>query len=222
MESLENASKSKKKLFLPLVAVLILVAIIVVIIVLSNKNNNNQGENNVNTPNQSEESDNSAAVDVNSGEFDRVELENQESAQVVVPGSNPITGNNIVVAKNGAPAKNDAPVMSDEAPQQTGFLNRDELPEEVFQIEIGNGKISPASFTTRAGAPTVFSLSGIDSFAHTISFDDPGLSAIAVLVGPNQTKAITFNAPTEPGTYTFRCMSPGHADKGEVGEMIVE
>lgn len=222
MESMENVGKPKKKLFLPLIAILVLVAIIVIVIVLSNKNNNNQGENNTNTPNQSEEGSNSAAIDINSGEFSRVELENQESAQVVVPGSNPVTGNNVVVAKNGAPAKNDAPVMSDEAPQQTGFLNRDELPEEVFQIEIGNGKISPASFTTRAGAPTVFSLSGADSFAHTISFDDPSLSAIAILVGPNQTKAITFNAPTESGTYTFRCMSPGHADNGESGEMIVE
>jgi len=61
----------------------------------------------------------------------------------------------------------------------------------------------------------------VDEYSHMISFEDPALAAVAILVGPGQTKAITFNAPAEPGTYTFFCASPGHREKGEVGQMIV-
>ncbi|MCO6746542.1 cupredoxin domain-containing protein, partial [Streptomyces sp. CHA1] len=73
------------------------------------------------------------------------------------------------------------------------------------------------SLTTVAGMPTAFSLTNVDDKAHIISFDDARVQAVAVLVGPGQTKTINFNAPEETGTYTFNCQY--HPE--EVGEMIV-
>jgi len=140
-------------------------------------------------------------------------------AVVVVPGANPITTDNKVVTLEGVVADSSARPMAENAPRQTGFLNKEELPASVVKIEIGNGKFSPSEFRTKAGAPTTFSLTGVDSYSNILAFEDPSLAAVAILVGPGQTKAITFNAPTEPGRYVFRNGSP---DKTETGVMIVE
>jgi plastocyanin len=143
-------------------------------------------------------------------------------AKVVVPGANPITTDNKVVTAEGQATNNAAAPMSPEAPHQTGFLDKVTLPKTLTQINVGNDKFTPSEFTTKAGAPTSFSLTSVNNYSHVITFDDPSLSAVAILVGPGQTKAITFNAPTTPGTYTFRCASPDHAAKGEIGKMIVK
>jgi len=220
METIENKNLTKKRIFLSVI-ILIIITVILVFIVRQ-KNNNIEKENylNSNQSNGQVVGDSSANATVT--QLEDEENFNQEGLKVVVPGSNPINVDNVVLAKNGQPAKNDASIMSDEAPQQTGFLNKSTLPDDLLEIEIGRGLINPKSFTTQAGAPTSFALSGIDNLAHTIIFDDPSLSAIVVSVGPSQTKAITFNAPTEPGVYTFYCLSSGHAERGERGEMIVE
>jgi plastocyanin len=223
MESVQTDNKSKKKLILILIIGLVILVSLAVAIVLINKDRKTgeiNGENN-NAPSEVNANETDAAIEFNNS-AEVVELEDDVIAQAIIPGSNLISEDNVVLTKDGQATRNDAPTMSEEAPQQTGFLNRDQLPEEVFQIEIQEGLITPNTFTTKAGAPTVFSLTGTDSYAHTIVFDSPLLSALAISVGPNQTKAISFNAPTEPGTYSFYCLSPGHAEKGETGEMIVQ
>lgn len=145
-----------------------------------------------------------------------------KDVKIVVPGANPITSDNKVVTPTGAATVNTAPVMSDSAPKQTGFLNKADLPTTMTSLSISATGFSPKTFTTKAGAPTSFAITSTDSEVHVIAFSDPSLSAIAVLVGPGQTKAIVFNAPTTPGSYEFHCVSPGHKDRGEVGTMIVK
>ncbi|MFA6995594.1 MAG: cupredoxin domain-containing protein [Patescibacteria group bacterium] len=146
------------------------------------------------------------------------EVVSLKGAVVVAPGANPITVDKKVVTSEGKQTDNSAQPMSDSAPKQTGFLNKDTLPTTLINISVGTA-FTPNKFTTKAGAPTSFSLTGVDSYSHVIAFDDPVLSAIAILVGPGQTKAITFNAPAKPGTYTFRDASPAQTGKGE---MIVQ
>ncbi len=141
-----------------------------------------------------------------------------KDAVVVAPGANPITSDNKVVTPAGQQTDNASQPMSDTAPKQTGFLNKETLPATLINISIGKA-FTPSKFTTKAGAPTSFALTGADSFSHVLAFDDPSLAAIAILVGPGQTKAITFNAPTKPGTYTFRDASP---DQTGTGEMVVQ
>jgi len=150
------------------------------------------------------------------------EVVSLKDAKVVVPGANPITTDNKVVTPEGKQTVNAARPMDANAPKQTGFLDKTALPKGLTQLSVGNGKFTPSEFTTKVGAPTSFSLTGTDSFSHLIVFDDPAMAAIIILVGPTQTKAITFNAPTTAGTYTFHCDSPGHTAKGEVGKMIVK
>jgi len=65
-------------------------------------------------------------------------------------------------------------------------------------------------------------VSSTDGYTHVFMFDDPSLSAVAVGVGPKETRAITFNAPAKAGTYSFHCDVPGHTARGEVGAMIVK
>jgi len=144
-----------------------------------------------------------------------------EGAKVVVPGANPITVDNKVVTPEGNITANEERPAEGNAPRQTGFLVKEDLPPTLTKLEVGSGDFTPLEFITKAGAPTSFSLSSIDKITHVFVFDDPILSAVAIMVGPGQTKAITFNAPEKRGVYTFRCDTSGHFEKGETGKMIV-
>jgi len=42
------------------------------------------------------------------------------------------------------------------------------------------------------------------------------------LLGPQETRTVTFNAPTAPGSYPFLCSSPGHNDDGMNGVLVVK
>jgi len=64
-------------------------------------------------------------------------------------------------------------------------------------------------------------LSSVDNITHVLLFDDPVLAGVAIGVGPNETRAITFNAP-KAGEYGFHCDVPGHTARGESGKMIVK
>ena len=41
------------------------------------------------------------------------------------------------------------------------------------------------------------------------------------LVGPGETREVTFEVPADPGTYTFVCTFPGHFALGMKGALIV-
>jgi len=232
MENKEKDSnrKTNKNLPLIIVGVVLLIVVVIIIVAMQKKGGDNGSTNNQQTGAQSDlpvlvdeegEAIPEASVSFENEDLLEVEIPNVGTAKVVVPGTNPITSDNVVVTGTGVVAENAGMVMGENSPKQTGFLNVDELPENVVKLNVGNGGFSPSSFTTTVGAPTTFSLTGVDSFSHMISFDDPSLAAIGVLVGPGQTKAITFNAPTQPGTYTFYCASPDHRGQGEEGQMIV-
>lgn len=231
MESREKdlMPASKKKVLLVGLAILIIAALVVLALSMKKTNGPSSetpggNEQQSGTPTEVDEEGNEimdASVDFESDELQEVEIIDLEDVKVVVPGANPITKDNKVVTMEGEITDSAAIPMAEEAPKQTGFLVREELPENIVQLEVGNDKFSPSQFITKVGDPTTFSLTSVNDFVHVINFDDPAVAAISILVGPGQTKAITFNAPTEPGEYTFRCSVPGHAEKGEVGKMIV-
>lgn len=208
-----------------ILAAVLLVIVIAVIVVLAGKKNKTPIIQNQPTQEQAtatpEVADASTVVE-STEELIPVEIPNIKDAKVVIKGANAITPDNKVITETGKVTENVVLPMSPTAPKQTGFLDKAELPKGVVNVSVGNNKFSPAEFSTKAGAPTTFSLTGVDDFSHVIAFDDASLTAIAILVGPGQTKAITFNAPTTPGTYTFSCASPDHAARGEKGKMIVK
>lgn len=147
-----------------------------------------------------------------------------KDAVVIVPGANPVTKANQVVTPTGMVAENNSVPNTPTAPHQTEpIASVSTLPAQVIKVSISEAAgIVPKEFTVKAGAPTTIAFSSVDSSPHTVLFDDSSLSAIAAGLGPNVTRAITFNAPTKPGKYTYRCIFAGHADRGEVGTMIVQ
>ena len=162
-----------------------------------------------------------ASTPIESGNFEQTEMAGVGQVTIVAPGTNPINEENIVLLNNGQVAKNNGTMAGADAPKPTGFLIPEELVEGVFQLEVSLAGFEPSQFTTFAGAPTTFSLTSTDDFVHTFVFDHRDLASISILVGPNQTRAITFQAPTTPGIYNFKCISPGHDDGVETGQLIV-
>lgn len=162
-----------------------------------------------------------AAISTDNTELIDAKIPSLEGAKVVAPGANPITTENIVVTPTGQIATSSGRPMDPGTPRQTSFLDPGTLPASLIKLNVGSGRFDPKEFSTTAGAPTSFSLTGTDNLTHLIAFDDASLSAIIILVGPGQTKAITFNAPDKTGDYTFHCEAPGHTEQGETGKMIV-
>ena len=147
--------------------------------------------------------------------------EEVQQAQPVIEGSSKVI-DNVVVTPAGKPVKNDALAGTAEAPQRTDISNPDVLPPEAIKLTVSNQGFNPAQFEVEAGQVVTLGLSTTDG-VHTIVFDDPSLQAIRLNVNPEVGRAITFNAPTEAGEYSFYCDVPGHReDNGETGVMVVK
>lgn len=65
------------------------------------------------------------------------------------------------------------------------------------------------------------SITARDNEYIAADFEDQVIVHTAML-GADETDSITFNAPEEPGEYTFLCTFPGHYAGGMVGTLIVE
>jgi len=147
--------------------------------------------------------------------------EEVQQAQPVIEGASKVI-DNVVVTPTGKPVKNDALAGTAEAPQRTDISNPDVLPPEAIKLTVSNQGFNPAQFEVKAGQVVTLGLSTTDG-VHTIVFDDPSLQAIRLNVNPEVGRAITFNAPTEAGEYSFYCDVPGHReDNGETGVMVVK
>ncbi len=147
--------------------------------------------------------------------------EEVQQAQPVIEGASKVI-DNVVVTPAGKPVKNDALAGTAEAPQRTDISNPDVLPPEAIKLTVSNQGFNPAQFEVKAGQVVTLGLFTTDG-VHTIVFDDPSLQAIRLNVNPEVGRAITFNAPTEAGEYSFYCDVPGHReDNGETGVMVVK
>ena len=232
-KNMDNTNKpggeSKKKIFVILGLVLV-VAIIVVAAVMSNKKQDG-GNTPADTNTNGEVTDAGVPADATpyvpegtatgtEGEIAIPEV--LKEATVAVAGANPVTKDGTVVTTAGVPVKNDAVPMSPEAPKQTPPVTKDQLPASTVKLEISAAGWKPAEFTVKASSPVTVAISSADDYTHVFMFDDLTLSAVAVGVSPRETRAITFNAPSKAGEYTFHCDVPGHAARGEVGKMIVK
>lgn len=220
------SGKSKKKLMiiLGLVAVVAIIAI-AAFLPKGEKNANEEG-----TDVQAGEAPADAqpyvpeggAATTTDGEAGIAVPEALKEATITVVGANPITKTGTVVTTEGVAVKNDAVPMSPEAPRQTPPVAVEQLPASVQKLSISATGFTPNALTVNAGAPVTLGISSGDDFTHVFMFDDPSLAAVAVGVSPRETRAITFNAPSQKGEYTFHCDVPGHSGRGETGKMTVK
>ena len=147
--------------------------------------------------------------------------EEVQQAQPVIEGSSKVI-DNVVVTPTGKPVKNDAVPGSPEAPQETPPIAPEALPAGTIKLDVSAEGFNPVQFEVKAGQVVTLGLFTTDG-VHTIVFDDPSLQAIRLNVNPEVGRAITFNAPTEAGEYSFYCDVPGHReDNGETGVMVVK
>ena len=218
------AGESKKKLYIILGLVLV-VAIIVVAAIMTNKGgkNSNNGETpeGGNVP-ESQPYTPEGATTATGTEAGVAVPEVLKDATVSVVGANPVTKEGTVVTTEGVPVKNDAVPMSPDAPKQTPPVAVTELPSSVLKLAVSAAGWNPKEISAKAGSAVTIAITSDDDYTHVFMFDDPSLAAVAVGVSPRETRAITFNAPSEKGEYTFHCDVPGHAGRGETGKMIVK
>lgn len=142
--------------------------------------------------------------------------------ETVVPGASPVAPNGIVVNVFGKVADNSANPGTPEAPQQSSSLDKEEVPPGAINLVAKLDGFTPNSFEVSAGAAVTLSLASGDGFTYVFKFDDSSLKGVAIGVAMSDVRAITFNAPTARGEYTFYSDVPGHRDSGLVGKMIVK
>lgn len=220
MENGNNSSaKMNKKKMIIIVAALAVVIIIAVVVLLTNKKGSNN-EPVVNPEQTTTESTEVTGTDGTPAEV--VPLEEKDGAKAQVPGGSLVTKDNKVITTEGIVTENNAVPASPTAPKQTPVIPKESLPASVTKLDVSAAGFSPNSFTVKAGAPVTLAVTSADRSTHVFFFDDASLSAVAIGIDPGTTRAITFNAPSKAGEYTFRCDVPGHAQRGETGKMIVK
>ncbi len=107
-------------------------------------------------------------------------------------------------------------------PMSSPPLEEAEIPEEAIRIEISAEGFEPSTFEVNEEEKVILIVTSQDKWTHIFKFEDEILSKVAVGVGPGETRAITFYAPSEIGEYEFFCDIPGHKGRGEKGKMIVK
>ena len=107
-------------------------------------------------------------------------------------------------------------------PMSSAPLKEAEIPEQAIKIGISAEGFKPSTFEIKKGETIVLVVTSQDEWTHIFKFEDENLAEVAVGVGPGETRAITFYAPSEIGEYDFFCDVPGHEGRGEKGKMIVK
>ena len=114
----------------------------------------------------------------------------------------------------------DVPAGSPDAPQQSAPISASELPLGSPQIIAKDGKLTPQYFAVKEGQEVTLAFTSGDKRTHILTFESDVLMAVAIGVGPNETRTMKFKVP-KAGEYQFFCSVPGHAGVGETGIMTV-
>ena len=133
----------------------------------------------------------------------------------------PSTNNNV---DNSVPADDFANVWKDaDKPSQSPPIeDQSQIPQEAIKVAITEQGIVPASFEAKKGGKIMLSVSSADQWTHIFKFKSDVLKEVAVGVGPEETRGISFFAPKEAGEYEYYCDVPGHIERGEKGIMVVK
>lgn len=133
-------------------------------------------------------------------------------------GTSPVV-DGIVVQTNMKPVDTSADSGSATAPLVSRPITRDQYLKNSFVIEVSDQGMNPDNFTVKSGMVVNLAVHSQGDFSHVFRFKDKSLNAVAIGIGPDESREITFNAPG-PGKYDFFCDIPGHKTR-EVGTMTV-
>ncbi len=215
---------NKKKMFILLGVIAV---VVIIIIVAASQSKKTQTASTPTTPNRTEATATTSQEELAPSK-DVVSLatatpEVIQAAITVATGTSLITKDNRVVTPEGAPVKLNVMPSSAEAPKESAPITANQIPvgANTVKISVSAAGFVPNTFTVKEGQLVNFVLTSTDDFTHVFLPDDTALTATALGVAGHETRVKSWNAPKK-GTYTFRCDIPGHADRGEVGKMIVE
>jgi plastocyanin len=217
-----------KALTVIIIAIIAILIIVLVVLALTQKEETNTPDGERNAPaNETGDVDNLDEADLDeaipgeegmAGEEVPEALQNAESQ---VEGGNLVTEDNRVVTQEGEDARNDVEPGSPDAPQQTGPVDVEALPENTVRVTVSAEGFGPEEVRMPAETAVTMSVTSTDTQTHIFKFKDESLKAVAVGSGTGETRAITFRTPG-PGEYEFYCDVPGHEGRGEVGTLIFE
>jgi len=125
--------------------------------------------------------------------------------------------------EEGETAEPEVPTwQAPEEPEESAPMEISDVPTEALKITMTAEGISPSTFEVKKGEKVMLSITSGDKWTHVFKFRDESLADAAVGVAPNETRVITFYAPSSAGEYEYFCDLPGHASRGEVGTMTVK
>ena len=193
----EKKVSSKNILLIIIILVIVGVGIYFLLPLLSQVNNNTNNNNNGDSP-----------------EGNVLPAPEAENMSPVLDG--------VVVTPEGEPVKNDVTPGSPDAPQQSAPISQEEAPANSIKITMTAEGITPAEFSVKAGELVTLVVTSGDQWTHVFKFKDASLSAVAVGIAGQETRSISFNAPSQKGEYQIFCDVPGHEARGETSKMIVK
>jgi uncharacterized cupredoxin-like copper-binding protein len=89
-------------------------------------------------------------------------------------------------------------------------------------VTVGNGmNYNPSTITVHAGQPVQLSLQNTGLMPHDFTLTDGVAQTVKISAGGGQTASGVFTIDS-PGTYTFDCSMPGHADAGMKGTITAQ
>ena len=152
-----------------------------------------------------------------------VEVKTKEPI-IIVEGASPVTSEGVVLTDEGIPTNPEGVGPgSVEAPKQSKILEEEEVAqvaENAISLEVSReGGFVPAQFKVKPGQAVTILLTAKDDQKHILRFKDRQLKGVAITVKDGESRATTFNAPTQVGIYDFICSDPGHPN--EIGQMFV-
>jgi len=121
---------------------------------------------------------------------------------------------------NGVKDTSTIPAISENEavfPTQSGSLSEKQIPDSFVRIKMDRYSADPPEFQVKSGSTVNLAVTSGDNFSHIFKFRDPELSGVAIGVGSQETRAISFQAP-EPGEYEFYSDVPFQT---VTGKMIV-
>lgn len=143
----------------------------------------------------------------------------------IVPEASPVTLEGIVVTEQGEATAPQAVIPgAPESPKQSKVLTQEEkqqVAQDALELEVNTETgFNPSQFSVKAGQVVSLVLTATDNENHTFRFKHSSLRGVAITVSDGESRAVTFNAPAQPGIYDFTCGEPDHRDK-ETGTMFV-
>ncbi len=112
-----------------------------------------------------------------------------------------------------------SPRLSLPVPPQSPVSTEDQVPEGAIKIYGTEFGFEPFEFTVRAGEEVTLALVSQVDVPTILTFYEATMPAISIGCGPRETRWITFNAPDQPGEYTFKNDAIGR--NNQTGRMIV-